>query len=495
MVLRLSRAYIKGHGGILGIFKMKGKKDSKVLKVLMFLFVLYLFLVFGIGFFSMFSVMVVTDFHKALILCCLYSLIGCMSMLFSEAVDLYVTGKDLEMLFSMPLSTRDVMLSRLLVLFEYTSVFSLLVMIPFAVSGALMCSAGISWYIGAIVLALMLSAFIASFVSFFAIVIPRKLRKPLYAICTVVFMFIVFKGGFNPDVMDEMINLFTGSFERVSISGIPLMVVSLILVPLTGLFLHLSVRRFDLSEKTASNERSGKVEYRRHGKIWTLVKMEAQAVRQSDGILFEIIGEVFIPLILIVIYAVMGIAGELMEMFDELLGSTMKNMMPLMVMMFSAGVSAVSSTSFSREGKVSELYGTLPLNRKERIDAKLVFHMIIEVPAGLLMMMAFSLLMHVDLKAFLFSIPLLIVFNLTVSCLGLLIDTLRPYVTWSEPVEAVKKNMNSMLGMALTLLDVLLCFLPYIIDRSLGYVFLMIWSMVVNIVIFPIIHKVLMKFR
>ena len=493
MILRLSKAYNRGHGGILGIFKMKSRKDSKALKVIMMILAVYMLLVFGLGFFSMFTVLVVTDLHKAVFLGCLYSLIGCLSFLFSEAVDLYVTGKDLDMLFSLPVSRRDVMLSRSLVLFEYTSIFTLLLIVPLAVSGALMCRAGASWYLGIAVLAPVLSAFTASFISFFAIVIPRKLRKPLYVACTIVFMFIVMKYGMNPDVMDEAIALAVGSSARMYISGLPLFGTALILLPFTALFMYLSVRRFNLAERTVSSDRLGKVVYRKSGRIRTLVSMEYQGVRQSDGILFEIAGEVFIPLIIIVLWAIMGIAGDLMEIFDELLSPTMRNTMPLLVMMFSSGISAVSSTSFSREGKVSELFGTLPLRMKERVDAKLLFHMVVEIPAGLLMMAAFSLMFRTGMNAFLLSIPLLAVFNLTVSAMGLLVDSRRPYLTWSEPVEAVKKNMHSMVGMALTLLDILLCFLPYMLDRRLGYVPVMLWSIVINLMAFPVFYRILLK--
>ena len=493
MVSRLSKAYIKGHGGILGIFRMRSKKDSKVLRILMFILALYIFIVFGFGFFSMFTVLVVSDLDKAIFLCCIYSLIGCMSMLFSEAVDLYATGRDLDMLFSLPIPKRDVMVSRLLVLFEYTTVFTLLLMIPFAVSGALMCRAGASWYIGAIMLLLMLSAFISSFMAFFAIVIPEKLRKPLYGVCSIGFVMLLFRYGMNADAMDRAMSLLSGRVERNPISGVPLLAVAAILVPLTLLLLYLSIRGFNLKERNSSSDKVGKVEYSRHGRILTLLKLEYQGIRQSDGITFEIIGEVFIPLILIVLYAIMGIAGDLLEMLDGIMSPTMKNMMPLLVMMFSSGISAVSSTSFSREGKVSELVGTLPVERKDRIDSKIIFHMLIEVPSGLLMMAAFAFMLKIDMNAMLLSIPLLIVFNLSVSAMGLLVDGKRPYIEWSEPVESVKKNMHSIVGLALTLLDILLCFLPYMIFRNLGYLPVMLWSIALNLIAFPIFYSVLIR--
>lgn len=494
MIARLSRAYMQGHGGVFGIFRSKSRKDNAFLKVFMVILAIYMVLLFGFGFFSMFSVLVISDISKALILSCIYTLVGCMSVLFSEAVELYRTGKDLETLFSLPVSRRDVMLSRLLSLFEYTLLFSLVLMVPFTLAGALCCRAGVSWYIGALFLTAVLSAFTSSFLTFFAIVIPEKLRKPLYLACTVLFMFFLFRYGISMDAMDNVFMVLReGRAGRPVIGGRPLFMLSLILIPLTVLLLFLSTRRFNLGERHVSSSKSGKVGYTSHGRLVSAIRLEAQGIRQSDGILFEIMSEVFIPLIIIVVYVIMGIAGDLMAMIDEILSPTMRNSMPLLVMMVSSGLSAISSTSFSREGRLGELIGTLPLTLKDRIDGKIVFHMIIEVPACLLMLLAFGIMLKVDAKAILLSIPLLIVFNMAVSSSGLLIDIRRTYTTWSEPVEAVKKNMNVMIGFAVTVLDVLLCFLPYIVSRTLSYSAVMVWSMVLNLVLFLLLYGIAVR--
>ena len=492
MIRRLSRAYMKGHGGLLGIFRLKTRRESRALSILMGFLMAYMVIVFSFGFFNMFSVMLLSDIRKAFMMVILYSVIGSMSLLFSESVELYRTGKDLESLFSFPISRRDVMLSRFLVLFEYDFFMTLVLIIPFTLSGALLFNAGTTWFLGSGILSLSLSLFSSSLMTFLAIVIPRKLRKPVYVVCTVAFIYIALRYGLAGDTMDTLLSTFRGGFEKMPIGGMPLLLVSIALLAFSALFLLLSAGKFNLSERHGT-ERSGKVEFHTHGKLSTLIRLEYQGIRQSDGIMFEMIGEVFIPLIIIVMYVVMGIAGDLMEMINELISPTMRNSLPLIVMMVSSGISAISSTSFSREGKVNDILSTMPISNKDRIHGKIIFHMIVETPACILMFLAFSWLLKAEPSIVLSSIPVLIIFVLDSSLWGLLIDLKRTFTTWSEPVEAVKKNMNPLVSFMLTILVTALGFVPYMVDRTISFGLIALTHIVLNLVLASIFYALLRK--
>jgi len=107
------------------------------------------------------------------------------------------------------------------------------------------------------------------------------------------------------------------------------------------------------------------------------------------------------------------------------------------------------STTFSREGKNIWLLKNIPVSPETQVRGKLMagysISLIAVITASLMAMIAFKMHVTTILKVVVLSSLALI----PICTVGLIIDLLRPKLNWSNPQEAIKQNMNAVLGMLL----------------------------------------------
>jgi ABC-2 type transport system permease protein len=128
------------------------------------------------------------------------------------------------------------------------------------------------------------------------------------------------------------------------------------------------------------------------------------------------------------------------------------SMIGLFFSLFVAGSDSLSSTSFSREGKMFYISKLMPVNPVIQLKAKWIFGIIIT----LMVILPTYVLSWYIFKIHLLSIVILTVLMLigisAVNILSLMIDAMRPSFEWENPQKAMKGNLNVVLSLILTII-------------------------------------------
>ncbi|MDP4091778.1 MAG: hypothetical protein Q8920_00280 [Bacillota bacterium] len=122
------------------------------------------------------------------------------------------------------------------------------------------------------------------------------------------------------------------------------------------------------------------------------------------------------------------------------------------LMLFSASMNMVSSTSVSREGNMFWISKLIPVSAEEQIKGKLIHSILITLIGVIVTGVVLILMFHLSFIRVLVIMILGIIGTVPMSIYGLLIDLSHPKLVWTNPQEAVKSNLNGILGMAASLL-------------------------------------------
>lgn len=119
----------------------------------------------------------------------------------------------------------------------------------------------------------------------------------------------------------------------------------------------------------------------------------------------------------------------------------------LAVMLFTAGVNTVASTAVSREGQTFWVAKMIPVSPREQILGKFIQGLSVSflgvISTGIVLIIFFDFTIY----RVLIMIMLGVLGAGLLVALNLMIDVLHPKLVWSSPQEAMKQNMNALLGM------------------------------------------------
>ncbi len=181
-----------------------------------------------------------------------------------------------------------------------------------------------------------------------------------------------------------------------------------------------------------------------------LAKKEIIMLFKTPIYLFNSIGGVIAVPIIMVMTAVSG--GEesmesmigFIETKPELIALVGIGFITLMGMLNSVGV-----TTFSREGKNLWIQRVLPIKTRDQIIGRILSSIAIQVLGLIALFVALAFIIKLEIS----TIILITVFGLLGSIpmtqLGMIIDITRPLLTWTNPQQAMKQNLNVLLGMGL----------------------------------------------
>ncbi len=190
---------------------------------------------------------------------------------------------------------------------------------------------------------------------------------------------------------------------------------------------------------------------RQHGRLAALVMREVKLLTSNSTFLFESVGEVFVfPIILVVI----RIATP-QELFAELLPYLDRSayVMPIVTsaLVLFAGLNSVSSAALSREGKTFDLSLSLPLAGSTQVAAKIVAYLVL---FGTAFVLNAVLATWILARPWWYA-PVIVLCGLPfvwlIGTTTIYADLRRPHLNWSHPQQAVKQNMNVVIGMGIAI--------------------------------------------
>ena len=194
-----------------------------------------------------------------------------------------------------------------------------------------------------------------------------------------------------------------------------------------------------------------------------------------NGLTGSIIG----PFMILIMFFAKGSDEELMQLFDVinkpeaapyvLLGG-------LGVMLFTAGMNLVASTSLSREGKTFWITKLIPVSAKQQVTAKFLISYLISVVGIIVTGIIMCVFIKESLIWVLGAILVSLLGAVPMVALNLLLDVFHPKLVWNSEQEAMKQNMNGGIGMLLSLLILLVLgivtFLMLVLQLPMWLVFI-----------------------
>ncbi|HZK24335.1 MAG TPA: hypothetical protein VFC74_02985 [Oscillospiraceae bacterium] len=183
---------------------------------------------------------------------------------------------------------------------------------------------------------------------------------------------------------------------------------------------------------------------------WAIAKREIKVLLRTPIYFFNSVAVILIMPLAMFLPLIWGNAMEPILTMLETLAPLYLNLGAAASIALVAAFAPAASTSFSREGKQFWLSQVMPVVPQEQINGKIIYSLLLSLLGIPLVFLASFLLFHwtnqelilISLVGMFLTLP-----SITVS---LLIDLLRPYLTWSNPQAAIKQNFNAVFGMVAT---------------------------------------------
>lgn len=203
-----------------------------------------------------------------------------------------------------------------------------------------------------------------------------------------------------------------------------------------------ALKKFNQQESRGDRQ---KISYKSTNVKLLLLKRNLGIIFTNPTFLLNTVMTLFIPVIIFVLYNLMGIM-DLNTLNNPLL-------LPFRAFIFFGIVispsimGSLSATSISREGKFFWETRVMPISHKESLASRELTTLLLNgIGQTLLALVAYTILPIEPLQL---AVVLLAVvfFTLLMSKIDLIINIERPFLNWSNPTACIKNNMNVMLSL------------------------------------------------
>lgn len=455
--------------------RKKGKKSVGTIVLFAFLYI-YVGVVFLFLFSSLFYTLGQTIlplghawFYFALMIILSFSMMLFGSVFITKAQ--LFEARDNELLLSMPIRPRDLLISRMLYLAIMNYVMAALVFLPATVVWMLFVKGSfLSWialaltYVTLPLLCLALSSLLAWGISLLTAKLPNK--NMFTIIFSVAFLLAYFYAVSNSNAL---LNAFLTNQESLtqSLRSIPLiywfgsaigngdalhLVISLIIytVPflLTYAVLSKSFVRITTQKSGSARTKSKKGSVLHKSKLITsLYKRELSRLLSSATYLLN--AGLSIPFAIVIAIALVLkmkdlniIVAQLPIPIGDCVGLTI-----VIALLFMNGMALFTAPSVSLEGKQFGLLRALPIPTKSILHAKLALHLSLMCPTNLICAMIVMIAARPSVPVALISVALPNLFAALCANIGLICNLHHPMLEWNNEAQPVKQGISVLLAM------------------------------------------------
>lgn len=211
----------------------------------------------------------------------------------------------------------------------------------------------------------------------------------------------------------------------------------------------LSQSIFSAGESVNQSRKQRESEQKERGVLPSLVWREWQVLKGHSIFILQTFLELSIVPLLLIVMTVTGSIGEIRQAVSFVLAFPEIELLLFGILQLAFLFSSLSSTSISREGRTLMISRLLPIPPSFQILSKLVLHLLLTYPAYLIYLSLLFILLPLNPLHLIYMIPGGLVFLSLSSVLGLFVDLKRPMLTWIHPQQAIKQNLNVLIGFGL----------------------------------------------
>lgn len=201
-------------------------------------------------------------------------------------------------------------------------------------------------------------------------------------------------------------------------------------------------------EADRGKRKKAKTNYPPHTALWAVAINEGRLFfRKAVYVLNGLAGLIVLPIMLL--FPLISQSNALSGLFDELAG-------PIPLIAYFAGLSysvmqsaltTLPATTFSREGKDLTILKSLPVPFEAMFFGKLVSIQAVILLGSLPGVVILGYLLG-SMGYALFGFATSVFASTALSCNLMLLDLKRPFLDWTDPQQAIKSNLNAVIGMA-----------------------------------------------
>lgn len=419
----------------------------------------------------------------------------CFTVTISKANGLLFESKDFELLVSMPINTRTIVLSKLISLLILNYFSFGLIYIPCIIAYGILSSATILYYLLSIISFIVGPLLIITLCSFIAYLLGIILRRTkaksiitsILSLLIFIFVFVFYMTFVNKIDMADGTNIdyeyfskyfsdMTYNFStyypvtKILINGLHnnilyyLLYMLLMVVPFGALvvFVGKNFLKANMRAKISCSSKNFKIKsQKQNSKIMAIIKRDFKRFFSSSAQVLNIgIG----PIISTVLVVVMAINfGTKVDMVND---EFYKSFMPIMLTLtvgFTYGIMPSTSSSISLEGKNFWILKSSPIKTKEIFISKILFYLIMCFPFIIINTTIISIVLKLNLLNIIIEVIVQILLVLVYATEGLWINILVPKFDWDNEVKAIKQGTGPILSMLIGFgLDLVLYITPFI---------------------------------
>lgn len=161
-------------------------------------------------------------------------------------------------------------------------------------------------------------------------------------------------------------------------------------------------------------------------------------------------------------------------------------------------MNSVGTTTFSREGKNFWIQRTLPIRVEDQIFGRVLASLMIQLLGIVILIGSMFFIIKLDFLNILLIIILGLLGSIPMTQIGMIIDILRPMLTWTNPQQAMKQNLNVLIGMGVSVLyggAIVLLIMKLLdkVDLSLIYGLITLILLVSTVGFYIVLRKLIIK--
>ena len=469
------------------LFKFKAKANSSSMTKILTPIILGAVVMLSIGamFFSFAEMLneANTTFIILTISTVLPSMLAVMEGVYKSQSVLF-EAKDTEMLFALPISKKMILTTRILKLYVFQLLYSLLMVVPGIVVYAYFAKPNVYFYIITIINVLLLPIIPTIVGCAIGFIIKRvsnvfKAKKKVELVLSMVFLLEIMAISSNStQVMNTIIenaNKITETIKMVYypigayldlVDGFNLVTcICWLLINIVPLIIFILIAsRYYFSVVSKSNEKvknseqknrksasKGEYSFRKNTKMKALVKKEFSKYFSSNvyivNTMFSLVLLVVATIALVINYdgAIQAIFGESDAEQMQIFHSYAPNIYMVIVIALSF-MTSITSSAISIEGKTFNISKSLPVGTKKLLEAKILMSSLITIPVILICDVIFFARISFSFVDFVLILAISFIAPTIAAAFGLLVNLKFPKMDASSDTEVVKQSTSTLVA-------------------------------------------------
>ncbi|NLM54816.1 MAG: hypothetical protein GX195_07780, partial [Firmicutes bacterium] len=186
--------------------------------------------------------------------------------------------------------------------------------------------------------------------------------------------------------------------------------------------------------------------------VWSLALMEIRLFMRNPGfVLNGLIGYILFPVMIILPRFAPMEDGNPFALIGQVADSELLTGGVALFFVLTSAMSMIPATTFSREGKHLWFPRTLPLTIDQILAGRILGAQVINGAGALLSVIAVAVVFRFPPLVVFLGCVLGVLLSTSFASLLTILDLARPMLNWTNPVKAVKSNLNSVFAMTIGL--------------------------------------------